>query len=322
MKYIDIFNGDADGICALIQLRNATPLQSELITGIKRDIQLVQQVVAHADSNTHITVLDISMEKNHSALSSCLKQGATVDYFDHHRSGEIPSNTNLNAHINTSAETCTSLIVNQVLKNQFAEWAVTGAFGDNLEKSATTLAKDISLSEQHTQQLKKLGIYLNYNGYGASISDLHFPPRELFTELCQYASPLKFLQSDNATYNTLEQGYQEDLGHTRQLTTTFKSDDVEIYTLPNEPWARRASGVFGNQLANQNPNKAHAVLTDLGDHSYLVSVRAPLSNKTGADEVCSQFPTGGGRKGAAGINKLPEDLLEDFIACITKQYKK
>jgi hypothetical protein len=30
--------------------------------------------------------------------------------------------------------------------------------------------------------------------------------------------------------------------------------------------------------------------------------------------VCSKFETGGGRKGAAGINLLPEDQLEKFIA--------
>jgi hypothetical protein len=45
----------------------------------------------------------------------------------------------------------------------------------------------------------------------------------------------------------------------------------------------------------------------------VVSVRAPLINRTGADELCRQFPTGGGRKAAAGINVLPADRLPDFI---------
>ena len=43
MTHIDIFNGDADGICALTQLRNAEPVQSTLITGVKRDIALVSK---------------------------------------------------------------------------------------------------------------------------------------------------------------------------------------------------------------------------------------------------------------------------------------
>lgn len=34
MINIDIFNGDADGICALIQLRLAEPLDTRLITRV------------------------------------------------------------------------------------------------------------------------------------------------------------------------------------------------------------------------------------------------------------------------------------------------
>jgi hypothetical protein len=36
--------------------------------------------------------------------------------------------------------------------------------------------------------------------------------------------------------------------------------------------------------------------------------------KSGADQLCSRFETGGGRKGAAGINHLPESELGRFIA--------
>jgi hypothetical protein len=42
-------------------------------------------------------------------------------------------------------------------------------------------------------------------------------------------------------------------------------------------------------------------------------VRAPLINKQGASKLCSQFPTGGGREAAAGINDLPSDQLDSFI---------
>ena len=40
MARYDVFNGDADGICALLQLRLAAPADSTLITGVKRDIDL------------------------------------------------------------------------------------------------------------------------------------------------------------------------------------------------------------------------------------------------------------------------------------------
>jgi hypothetical protein len=80
------------------------------------------------------------------------------------------------------------------------------------------------------------------------------------------------------------------------------------------------SGVFSNQLANDAPARGHAVLTERADGSYLVSVRAPLDNKVGADELCRRFPTGGGRQAAAGINELPADRLDDFIEQFTAFY--
>jgi hypothetical protein len=91
--------------------------------------------------------------------------------------------------------------------------------------------------------------------------------------------------------------------------------------LPAEKWARRISGVFGNQLAVDSPTQAHAVLTAKPDGGYVVSVRAPLVAKAGADVLCSQFETGGGRKGAAGINHLPEAELGRFIASFFQIYK-
>lgn len=44
--HYDVFNGDADGIIALLQLRLSEPKESALITGVKRDIKLLSQVVA------------------------------------------------------------------------------------------------------------------------------------------------------------------------------------------------------------------------------------------------------------------------------------
>ena len=46
MTHFDVFNGDADGLCALHQLRLEAPLDSVLITGVKRDIALLQRVPA------------------------------------------------------------------------------------------------------------------------------------------------------------------------------------------------------------------------------------------------------------------------------------
>ena len=52
----------------------------------------------------------------------------------------------------------------------------------------------------------------------------------------------------------------------------------------------------------------------------MVSVRAPFAANRGADELCRQFPTGGGRKLAAGINNLPQELLSKFITKFKETY--
>src|SRR3954470_9591181 len=62
MKFYDIFNGDADGICALQQLRLEEPRMSVLVTGVKRDIGLLERVKAQAGDE--LTVLDIPMPNN------------------------------------------------------------------------------------------------------------------------------------------------------------------------------------------------------------------------------------------------------------------
>jgi len=55
----DVFNGDADGILSLVQLRLSDPRDAKLVTGRKRDIKLLERVPAK--KNDRVTVLDISM---------------------------------------------------------------------------------------------------------------------------------------------------------------------------------------------------------------------------------------------------------------------
>jgi hypothetical protein len=315
---IDVFNGDADGICALVQLRLAQPVQAKLVTGVKRDIQLLEHL--SVKNNDQLTVLDISLTKNRIALDRILQQGAIVFYVDHHESGDIPQHPNFKGIINTAANTCTSLLVDQHLGGKYRAWAVTAAFGDNLIDSAEQAARSLSLSSNQLKQLKDLGVCINYNGYGNSITDLHFSPDALFRELASYASPFDFMAGNSTVYQQLLTGYADDMEQAQHIKPEYQTDVISVYILPDEAWARRISGVFGNELANQNPARAHAVLSYNNQGGYQISVRAPLTNKTGADELCSSFATGGGRKSAAGINHLPRDELSTFIAAFAKKF--
>src|SRR5262249_39753330 len=100
------FNGDADGLCALQQLRLDETQTATLVTGVKRDIMLLRNIVGRAGDT--VTVLDISLHENVSDLLRLIDSGASVRYFDHHRSGPIPSHPLLEAHIDESAEACTA----------------------------------------------------------------------------------------------------------------------------------------------------------------------------------------------------------------------
>lgn len=319
MTVYDVFNGDADGICALTQLHLAEPRSSELIAGVKRDIALLDRL--DVDKGDKVNVLDISLDKNREPLKTILQQGADVFYCDHHFAGDIPEHPNLQTLINTQPEVCTSILINQKLNGAHTAWAIVGAFGDNLSKSATKLAQRLDYSDDQLAQLKELGILINYNGYGASLDDLFFAPCELFKSVSQYQEPMRFIEQEKDVFETLQTGYRQDMQQAEQSEKIYQDAVASVQLLPFAAWARRVSGVYGNQLANQNPDRAHAVLTQREEGGYTVSVRAPLNNRSGADEVCRQFATGGGRAAAAGINHLPELELSDFVQTLRKFYQ-
>lgn len=317
--YIDIFNGDADGICALQQLRLDSPVESKLVSGVKRDISLLSKVTA--SEGDIVTVLDISLDKNRNALMTYLESGAEVTYYDHHFAGDIPVHPKFLSNIDTQPTTCTSLLVNDALQGKHLAWAVTAAFGDNLFESAIQAANPLNLSENKLELLKTLGTCINYNGYGASLDDLFFHPADLYKKISPYENPFDFINSDDA-YNVLISGYTEDMSKASAITKESDTETGTVYILPDNKWARRVSGIYGNDLAQQHQSKAHAVLTSKGAGIYQVSVRAPLKTKTGADELCRQFATGGGRQAAAGINELPDSELDTFIEAFQKHFMK
>ena len=316
--HVDVFNGDADGILSLVQLRLAKPKESVLVTGVKRDIELLAKV--DIDEASSVTVLDISMEKNSEALGSLLAANKQVFYVDHHRCGDIPESDHLHAIVDLDANTCTALLVNDYLNDAYYLWAIAAAYGDNMINSANVLADKHQVNEQDRAFLKQLGIYINYNGYGRSVDDLHFAPDALYQLLVKHENPLSLRDDDASVFYQLEKAYQQDMANAADAICHHDDNVGKVIELPDETWSRRVSGVLGNELANQSPDKAHAVLTKFNDDSYVVSLRAPLNNKQGADKVCSQFVTGGGRAAAAGINQLPANQLSQFIDTMLNFY--
>ncbi|MEN8135391.1 MAG: acetyltransferase [Thermodesulfobacteriota bacterium] len=309
-KYYDVFNGDSDGICALHQLRMAEPRpNATLITGVKRDIRLLDHLAGI--ENAEITVFDISLDSNRQPLAELLKHNR-VCYIDHHYAGELPDSANLESHIHPEPETCTSLIVDRMLDGRFRNWAITGAFGDNLHKSAQQAAAGTTLNDRELEILRELGELLNYNGYGKSVEDLYFHPADLYNALKNYRDPLDFWHSAPELAK-LREGFDADMASGRQIQPFRETTVGRIYRFPAAPWCRRVAGVFINEKARDLENMAHALLVDNGNNTIMASIRAPLTNRIGADQLCRAFPTGGGRPAAAGINELPVEMLNEFI---------
>ncbi len=320
MEYIDVFNGDADGICALHQLRLQTPRpDARLVTGVKRDIRLLARLEEEDVHDCTITVLDISLDRNRDALIRLLARNNKVLYADHHFSGEIPDSPLLTAHIDPSPRTCTSMIVDSLIAGRHRAWAVVGAFGDNLDETALEAARTLELGDEETATLRETGILLNYNGYGAGPEDLFFPPDVLYRAVRGFTDPLEFHARSEALAR-LRDGYRRDMARAESASPLQEGPGHRVFRLPGEPWARRVSGVYANILARQEPGRAHALLIPNRDGSWRISVRAPLAHRTGADLLCRRFPTGGGRAAAAGINALPPEMLDAFLAALKKQY--
>jgi hypothetical protein len=311
IRHVDVFNGDADGLCALHQLRLADPVDATLVTGIKRDTALLERVVA--DPHTAVTVLDVSLDRNRDALLRILAAGASVRYFDHHFAGAIPSHPGLTAHIDTAGDTCTSAIVDTYLGGHHRAWAVVAAFGDNLADTARRLAAPLGLSAEALETLRALGEALNYNGYGDTLADLHVSPEALYRRMQPFADPLAF-HAGEPIARALCEHRRADLALAEAIAPLEATAQFTIHELPDAAWSRRVLGTFAHRLAARDPTRAHAVLRPASDGTLSISVRAPRAASASADALCRRFPNGGGRAAAAGIDQLPVMRRQEFIS--------
>ena|ERR1022692_415861 len=322
MIHTYVFNGDADGLCALRQLRLADaetpPSAVKLVTGVKRDIALLERVEASAGDAC--TVLDVSLDVNRSALRALLDGGVSVRYFDHHFAGEVPKHAKLEAHLDMSPHVCTSLLVDRSLAGRFRSWAVVGTFGDSLVEEGRALAESAGLAPDAAERLRDLGVAINYNAYGETIADLHVPPADLAEEMSRYADPLDFAAT-SPTFRRLRDGFREDMALASRLAPSRKVGGAILFELPDAAWARRASGTLANDLAKAHAGSAVAIVSPKSGGGCLVSIRVPRESSVSAEVFCRRFPTGGGRRTAAGINHLPTEELEAFAQAFEEQFR-
>ncbi|MFG6456131.1 hypothetical protein [Roseateles sp. BYS96W] len=309
MHGFDLFNGDADGLCSLHQLRLCEPRSASLVTGVKREIDLLRHLPE--GPSLEVTALDLCFDRNAGHVRRVLEAGGTVQYFDHHAASLCFEHPCLRTCIDPSPEVCTALLVDRHVGGRHRDWAITGAFGDNLLSVAEKLAQERGHGDEATLQLRNLGLLLNYNAYGETVQDLHFHPQALYEALHAFESPFDFVVS-SPHYQALADGYRDDQQHAQSLRPHRESDDGALYLLPAAPWARRLSGTLANALTQRSPGACVALLTARAEGGYVVSVRTRAG--VGADVLCRRYADGNGRAGAAGIDRLPEAELDRFIA--------
>ncbi len=314
--HYDVFNGDADGLCSVAQLRLAQPRVSEFVTGTKRDIALLDRV--RAGRGDSVTVLDISAQANRRALERLAGDGVRVEYFDHHDAGSQPLPDGVVSHIDTSPGVCTGILVDRHLGGTQRCWAVTAAFGDNLIAEAYALAAPLGLEPAGLEALRNLGDGLTHNSYSDRIEDAIVPPAELARALIDAADPFRFIASNRA-YGAIDEARRREIALARKVAPSQVLPGADVYVLPDAAWARRVRGLLGNEVANAAPVRAHAVLTVRDDGDYAVSLRAPRANPIGAGALCRAFG-GNGREAAAGIGQLPRAALDDFVGRLSSAY--
>jgi hypothetical protein len=231
-----VFNGDADGLCALQQLRLVEPGDATLVTGVKRDIGLLERVnAAGADA---ITVLDISLDRNR-RLGCCA-------LFRPSYAGEVPEHPHFEPHIE---EISGSVPHTGRSPSTDASRGDRSAFGDGLPRVGAAMASAID-SIIHGGDIGEQSISTIMPGRTSPISH---SPRRTANQMVPFEDPPISFGSRRRSH-----GWPQATGWCAGKCTAACAAGARatIVVLQDEPWARRVIGVLANELARL-PRQRH-----------------------------------------------------------------
>lgn len=327
MADYDVFNGDADGLCALHQLRLEEPREATLVTGPKRDIALLGRVAAvlagRADAaRSRVRVLDISLARNRAALIALLEAGVQVTWFDHHEPGEIPDHPLLEARIDTDPAVCTSILVDRALGGLHRRWAVCAAFGDGMPGAAIALARELPpatrLDESGLRALRRIGEALNYNAYAADTGTAVESAESIYGRMEGLRDPLAL--ADWPLIASLERMSLDDLAESLGSGPVVDRPQAAAWILPATLAARRARGLIAQHLRAANPQRAILIVAPDGRGRADISIRCVGAPGRSASGLAARFDGGGGRAGAAGIDRIPVARVDEVLAAFQTWY--
>ena len=304
--YYDFFNGDADGMISTHVYRTFIPKDTIKFTGMKRDIKLLRHATRISDST--LTVFDVSLKSNDDYVERTLQNNNHIRWFDHHDPGTVDFGKRVQTNIDTDPDCCTAIIVDKYTDGLYRPWTIAAAFGDNLHQQAEEM--NPNMSQERMDTLRTIGETLNYSGYGNSEDDLIAQPIDVYEDMAQYRNPFNYFRRSRL-FHSIHDQMLADKEQLSRSTVLFDEEFGMVVQLPDTVASSRYSGIYSNALAMNNPDKAFAILTINGD-DFKVSIRAPINRPTGAVTLANQFPTGGGREKAAGINVLPQNKIHEF----------
>jgi hypothetical protein len=165
-------------------------------------------------------------------------------------------------------------------------------------------------------------VLLNYNAYGGKPEDVLFAPLDVAARLAPFQSALDFCREESL-FAPLQAQLESDRARFHGLTALAQGPGAAAFLLPDEAWARRYGATWANERILAHPDLALAALHPGEAGGFVVSLRAPrgLGGAPSAADLAQEFPTGGGRKLAAGINRLPGEDLEKFLARFLEYYR-
>jgi hypothetical protein len=265
------------------------------------------------------TVFDISLLSNADYMKPILSNGNSIKWFDHHEPGETELGDNFSIKVDADPNCCTNTLVDEYLNGLYRPWTICGMYGDNLHEQADKF--NPCFDESTMSQLKEVGETLNYNGYGNEELDLTVHPKDVYLDLKDYESPFEY-RKKSESYNKIYTQMKSDEAELGSSEILHESETGKVILLPNTRASIRYSGIYSNQQTTDNPDKAFAILTSVDGGNYRISIRSPKTNPHGASKLALQFPTGGGREKAAGVNELPKSELNNFIEKFEEVYGK
>jgi len=272
-RRFSVCNGDADGLCSAVQWFMHEPSPATLVTGLKRELALLDRV--DCGVGDEINIFDIAMSRKSHRTAALARSRRACALFDHHAVvTDVPASALFEARIDAGCDSCTSLLVDRRIGGACHGWALVGTYGDNLSERADQLAVEWGFDIGDRQRLRRMGEAIDYNAYGDRESDVHVAPARLYDIMTRYRDPRDMLAQEAVV---------DEIDALRRRTWTGRSrsrpldeSQCSVLVLPDEPWSCRALGSVANELANaETAARPHGAKAPPAG-GFMVSVRAPL----------------------------------------------